>query len=228
MDRYMVDTMHKNLRSISVSFMKSNQLCALYVTGSPDVKATPADFSYIIQLGLIAVTIDQGFTGSPVPNAIVRDIEAGAWPTDLIKDESNWHADRPTIYANRTDAQTLINEGWRKDMWVAWPNDHIPTKAELIGDMPALAKVNLIGAQIGTTATYDHSVIFDPFWPGLPPVIGNEVLIYPNIPGRWLSPLDFKYDAAAHKLIGVGYGTSFDVYKVETTDLVHWTGPVRL
>jgi hypothetical protein len=212
----MVDCTHANLHLIDVSFMKSNQLAAGYNTGNPDVRWTPNDWQYVIDLGLKTVTIDQGFTGSPIPTANVRDVEAGAWPTDLVTDETNWTTPRPTIYADRTNALILINQGWRKALWIAWPNNHIPTKAELINDMPELALVDLIGAQIGTTNTFDHSVIFDPYWPApIPKGESVNFVTLPNIPGNWTIPPTFFPPDENGNIFGFGYGTTNKVYQLK-------------
>ncbi len=46
-------------------------------TGTPDIEWTAADWALFP--GIPHVTIDQGFINSPVPSAIVRDVEPGAW-----------------------------------------------------------------------------------------------------------------------------------------------------
>lgn len=223
-DRFMIDCIHANLKMIPIAVMKQNQLAALYVTGSPDVKATPADFIYIMQLGLIPVTIDQGFTGSPIAGAMVRDVEPNAWtPANAINDKP-WVPDRPTIYADRLDMTTVVNDGWTKDIWLAWPMDHIPTKDEILTAHPEYAKANLIGVQIGTTPLYDRSVIYDPDWPNLPEE--NTMIVIPGWPGKWLNFVFFDTPTAT-VLVGMGTdGDIFTAYRLHGTTVIH--GPSRL
>src|SRR5215469_15668780 len=126
-NRYMVDCTHANLHKIDPVFLKTNQLMAGYDTGSPDVKWTSDDFRYVMSLGLGVVHIDQGFTGSPISVDTVRDVEPGAW-NSVTAETTTWTAKRPTIYCDRNDLIEVLQLGWTKDIWLAWPMDHIPTK----------------------------------------------------------------------------------------------------
>lgn len=224
-NRFMVDCMHKNLTAIDTAFLVKNQLIAGYVTGSPDVKWTPADWAYATKLGLETVTIDQGFTGSPVPTAVVRDAEAGAWPIDLIIDEAKWLATRPTLYAGRIDMTSLVNQGWKKDIWLAWPMDHIPTKEEILRAHPEYAKANLIGVQIGTTTLYDHSVIYDPYWPNKAPIV-EDIMQFPGVPGSWITA---EFYDTPHGTVIAGVGTNGDFfYAMRAKGSTTWSQPVHI
>jgi hypothetical protein len=176
----MIDCTHSNLRGIPVVTMKQNQLGAGYDTGSPNVQWTPEDYTYIHGLGLIPVHIDQGFTGSPVMTATVRDAEAGAWTVQSAINKNGWTAARPTIYAARNDMLNVVQEGWTGDIWLSWPLNSIPTKDFVLKTYPQLAKANLIGVQMGFTNTYDRSVIYDPDWPNKPQA---KIVTVPNVVG---------------------------------------------
>lgn len=166
-DRFMLDCIHANLHSPPVTAaLHTVGMAAGYVTGDTVVRWTEPDWQYIASLRLVPVTIDQGFTGSPVPTANVRDVEQGAWSPTSAVNTAGWSAARPTIYAARSDMTTIVNElEWTRDIWLSWPLDHIPTKAEVLAAHPEYAKANLIGVQCGFAPEYDKSVIYDPAWP---------------------------------------------------------------
>jgi len=166
--RFMVDCTHANLHKIDPAFLKTNQLIAGYDTGDPTVRWTPDDWNYVAGLGLKTIHIDQGFTGSPVPSDVVRDVEPGAWNA-VVAESEKWTALRPTIYCDRNDLMEVLSLGWRKDLWLAWPLPSIPSKDFVLSTYPQLAQCNLIGVQIGFTSVYDHSVIYDTYWPNVPP-----------------------------------------------------------
>lgn len=162
----MADAIHDNVRSIPSGV----QLVAGYVTGSPDIQWTAADWALFP--GIPHVTIDQGFTGSPVPSAIVRDVETGAWGAGAAVTERPWTPPRPTIYCNQSTLASVTGAGWRGDLWVAiigWqPGQPWPA--------PVQAAVNLgctvvaVQNQQNVNGLYDLSVVLNPDWPEEAPV----------------------------------------------------------
>jgi hypothetical protein len=177
-NRFMVDCTHANLHKIDSAFLKTNQLIGGYDTGSPDVKWTSDDWNYVKSLGLIPVHIDQGFTGSPVNSDVVRDVEPGAWNA-VTAETKPWTAVRKTIYCDRNDLMEVLQLGWKGDIWLAWPLNSIPSKDFVLSAYPALSKANLVAVQIGFTGVYDHSVIYDPYWPLAIP----QTIKVPNVIG---------------------------------------------
>lgn len=130
-----------------------------YDTGSPDIRWTDADWSRFP--GATHIHIDQGFTGSPVFTADVRDVEAGAWTPGAAVLLNGWTAPRPTIYCNRSTLPLILGGGWRGDLWLAIPG-------WLVGDpLPPAPGCTIVAVQnqfdVGTH--YDLSVILDPTWP---------------------------------------------------------------
>src|SRR5215469_5977504 len=110
----MGDAIHDNVGAL---VQARPQVVAGYVTGSPYVVWTPADWALFP--GIPHVTIDQGFTGSPVASAIVRDVEPGAWTAAAAVSSRPWTPARPTIYCSASTLPALAQTGWRGDVWVA-------------------------------------------------------------------------------------------------------------
>lgn len=158
--RLMYDCTRTNIAAVR-SVIKPGNLIALYVTGSPDIQSTPADRASFPNNPL--VTIDQGFTGSPVADANVRDVEPGAWTAGRAITLGNWIAPRKTIYCDRNDLNTVIADGWQGDVWLAEPGP-MPTAP------PHFTGVNVVAVQFGFHSQYDVSVVFDDNWPHLQPV----------------------------------------------------------
>src|ERR1700751_3157864 len=100
MTRLMADAIHDN-----VSYIPSGMpMVAGYVTGSPDIVWTSADWMHFP--GKIHVTIDQGFTGAPQYDADVIDVETGAYSVAHVTGwMNNATAPRPTLYVNRSNLQ---------------------------------------------------------------------------------------------------------------------------
>lgn len=165
-DRYMIDCTHANLPSVSFA---GSQLAAGYVTGSPDVQWTSDDWRYAASLGLTPVTIDQGFTGSPVPTANVRDVESGAWTPQNAVNVAGWTAVRPTIYAARNDMGTVVSLGWKGDIWLAWPQDIPPSRDQVLAAYPQFKPANLVAVQWKFRTGYDESIVYDAYWPSRAP-----------------------------------------------------------
>jgi hypothetical protein len=144
------------------------QLVAGYVTGTPDIQWTAADWALFPNLP--QVTIDQGAAGSPVAGATVRDVEAGAWTAGSAVSSQPWTAPRPTIYCDQSTLPAVLQAGWQGDLWLAiigWsPGTALPTT-------PGCEVVAVQYAQ-NVSATYDLSYVLDTTWPATG---GNDVLI---------------------------------------------------
>jgi len=140
-------------------------LVAGYVTGSPDIQWTAADFARFP--GVPHVTIDQGFTGSPVPSANVIDVEAGAWTAGAaVAFIPAMTSPRPTIYSGQSDAEIVWSLGYKGDYWLAWPGwTGTAPPAHLANGVPVPPGVRIVAVQNVFAASYDLSVVFDPFWP---------------------------------------------------------------
>jgi len=166
MTRSMGDAIHDNVAALAR--VPGLQLVGGYVTGSADILWTPADWALFPRQ--LHVTIDQGYTGSPVPTAIVRDVEPGAWTPAAAVNRNGWTAARPTIYCDRSDlsrAGGVLASGWRGDLWLAYPGWQ-PGQA-----LPAAPGCNYVAVQnqLNVANAYDLSVVLDDTWP-----IGGTVL----------------------------------------------------
>ena len=170
MTRTMYDATSANEANVDYA---TAQMAAVYTTGSPDVEYSAAQIADLAAQGLVIVTIDQGFTGSPDPDAVVRDVERGAWTAQSAVDRSNWTAKRPTVYAARNDMLTVIADGWTKDIWLAWPSASPPTREFVLSWYPELAKANLVAVQwqFDIDGTHDASVVYDNTWPNAAPPV---------------------------------------------------------
>lgn len=151
----MGDAEHVNVAQLKKAFPKLDRV-GLYVTGTPDVKATETDLA--LWPDATVITIDQGGPGSPVKDAIVRDVEPRCWSAAAAVDTSEWTAERPTIYCDRNDLPTVINLGWRGDVWLAWPGYTGMTA-------PVFPGVRVVAVQRTTTEFYDLTTVFDDTWP---------------------------------------------------------------
>lgn len=156
--RIMIDGTNNEAQAIKREF-GDPQMLAYYVTGSQGIPWTAADIALFPKS--VHVTIDQGGSGSPVPSAIVRDVEPGAWNADAAVRHVPWTAKRPTIYCDRNDLQAVIAAGWRKDVWLAWPG-FAGTAA------PSFAGVNIVAVQNVFGTDHDSSLVFDATWPQVP------------------------------------------------------------
>lgn len=156
----MIDCTHQNVQTVYKDFGANKAIViAGYDTGSASVDWTTPDWNLF--RGHTLVTIDQGFTGSPVSGAIVRDVERGAWTPRQAVDKTNWHPARPTIYCDRNDLNTVIADGWRGDVWLAYPGWLNPFP-------PNYPQVNIVAVQDTSNAAYDKSIVYDTSWPALP------------------------------------------------------------
>ena len=201
MNRIMYDCIHQNVDAVK-ALWKPGNLVAAYLTGSPAIKWTSADLARFPADSI--VTIDQGFTGSPILTAMVRDVERGAWTAENAIKEP-WHTPRPTIYCNKTDLQTVISLGWKGSIWLAHP-EQMPVSA------PTYPGVTVVAQQFGFDTTHDVSVVFDGNWPHLPPEI--DVLSVTGHPGYANFGWTFHADVTKTELVikgagGAGTGTDF-------------------
>lgn len=155
MTRLMIDCTHTNVAAVKRIF-PNPPLVAVYLTGTPDIQWSAADRAQWPDS--IQVTIDQGGPGSPVAQAMGRDVEPGAWTPSAAVDKSNWHTSRPFIYCDRADLGSVINAGWRGDVWLAWPGWVGTAK-------PSYPGINIVAIQNVFTAQYDESIVFDDTWP---------------------------------------------------------------
>jgi hypothetical protein len=197
----MYDCTHSNISAVKAVF-KSGDLVAAYVTGSSDIRWTSADLALFPHQSVI--TIDQGFTGSPVPGAMVRDVERGAWtPQNAV--QGAWTPPRPTIYCNQSDLRTVLGLGWHGDVWLAEPGP-MPVSA------PNIPGVRVVAQQFGFESEYDISMVFDSNWPNLPPEM--DVLSATGHAGYANFGWTFHTDVVKSELVikgagGRGTGTSY-------------------
>ena len=165
MTRSMADATSGNIGNIPGNI----DVVAGYVTGTPDVQWTPADWARFPDIP--HVTIDQGATGSPVPSAIVRDFEQGAWTASEANEHIGnglWTSARPTIYCDQANLPGIIADGWRRDLWVAiigwqpgkpWPQP--------VANAIAVGCTIVAVQQQNVNGVYDLSVVLDPTWPNM-------------------------------------------------------------
>jgi hypothetical protein len=170
MPRSMGDAIHVNVPSLETA---GTDMVAGYVTGSPDILWTAADWA---RFTVPSVTIDQG-NGGPVPSADVRDVETGAWTAATAVDLTDWTTARPTIYCSLSVLPQLAAAGWQGDVWVA---DWILIPPPAPPPMPAgMTCVAVQYSDQGGGGTYDLSVVFDPYWPLEAPVAVPAVIAQP-------------------------------------------------
>jgi hypothetical protein len=159
MPRIMADAIHANVPAIP----RDIQLVAGYVTGTPDIQWTAADWDSFA--GIPHVTIDQGFQSPPVTTAVVRDVEPSAWTPAAAVNSANWQATRRTIYCNQSDLSRpggVLASGWQGDLWIAIPNWQ-PGQA-----LPAAPGCTIVAVQSNfTNPAVDLSYVLDPAWPDL-------------------------------------------------------------
>lgn len=127
-----------------------------YGTGSPNVQWTKSEISLFPPA--IMVEIDQGGMGTPKLDAVVRDIENGAWTPGAAVDKTGWNVERPTLYCVRDTLPQVVADKWQGDVWLAWPG----WKGEALPRYPG---ITFVAVQSGFFANYDSSVIIDPYWP---------------------------------------------------------------
>lgn len=191
--RRQIDCTHDNVAEVKKVIQPADMI-ALYGTGSAGIKATPADIAAFN--GHTMVTIDQGFTGSPLLKATVRDVEKGAWSLSRAMSEP-WEAERKTLYLSRSLIPSVQSAGWKGDVWLAeW--EAMPTMA------PHFTGVNVIGQQWANLGPYDLSVIWDTEWPFAKRPA--EILSITPYPGYVHAGWRRDPEASAYELLIVGAG----------------------
>jgi hypothetical protein len=143
------------------------EMIAMYVTGSFDVMWTQDEEE--MWLDIPHVAIDQGNSAGAVPWAVVRDVETGAWAPGKAVDRSGWTAARPTIYCDRDTIPAVTAAGWKGDLWLAIPGYNAITP-------PVVEGCTVVAVQNTYQATYDSSIVYDPYWPFLQP--SEDSVIY--------------------------------------------------
>lgn len=128
-----------------------------YGTGSNGIPWTPAERA-LFPTSVTMVEIDQGGAGTPVPGATVRDVENGAWGPGQAVNRNGWTAERPTIYCSRNTLPSVLADGWKGDILLAWPG----WQGEALPSAPGC---NYVAVQDVFGANYDHSTILDATWP---------------------------------------------------------------
>jgi hypothetical protein len=197
--RTMADATHVNVHAlIGAGF----DLVAGYVTGTPPIRWTPADWA-LFPPG--QVTIDQGYGGFPVLDADVRDVETGAWTVADAVSLAGWTVARPTIYCSLATLPQLEAAGWRGDVWAA---DWTGTPPAVPPPMPpGMTCVAVQYTDQGGGGAYDLSVIFDPTWPQE----AFMTTVLAGIPGAWLT-YQFYVDTTSGAAFIVGTGADGHVY----------------
>jgi hypothetical protein len=214
--RIMGDAIHDNVPALA-AIKGELQLAAGYVTGTPDIQWTSADWAEFA--GLSLVTIDQGANGSPVPSADVRDVETGAWTPEAAVNLEGWTAAQPTIYCSLDTLPQVTAAGWRGAVWVADWTGSPPAEP------PAGQGATVVAVQYASLADYDLSVVFDPNWPAKGP--DPMYVTIPGVPGQWVSVEQF-YSPASKTAYVVGVGTNGLVYMTKSVNGGTWTSPVVL
>jgi hypothetical protein len=163
----MGDTEAKNVPAL-VGKAGELQIVAPYVTGSPDIKWTAQQRALFPAPRWQQATIDQGFTGSPVPGALIRDVESGGWSVSHAL-TSPWDNPKKTIYIEASRLGELAAAGWHGNVWLA----HWTGIRPLIAP-PMPAGITCVAQQYASPKTgsggpYDLSAVFDPNWPETPP-----------------------------------------------------------
>jgi hypothetical protein len=134
------------------------ELVGGYLTGTP---GTLWRGQWSTFPGKTLFTIDQAGAGAPQYSANVMDVEPGCYRPDDI---DNWMmhatAPRPTVYCDRSDYED-VRAVWTGDVWLAAPGLSVPPPGD----------TRIIGIQNMAGSGFDTSVIFDKFWPQLPPPV---------------------------------------------------------
>jgi|SRR5215469_7344905 len=158
MTRTMGDAIHDNVSALAG--VSGLELVAGYVTGSPDIVWTAADWARFP--GIPHVEIDQGFTGAPVYSATVQDVETGAWtPGSVPSWQSHCTAPRPTVYCNQSTLPAVLATGWRGNLWLAIPGWQ---NGAALPSAPGCTVV-AVQNQLDVASAYDLSTVLDPTWP---------------------------------------------------------------
>lgn len=137
------------------------QLVGYYVTGLPPVPWSATQIMSI-RPGQIHVPIDQGAAGAPRHDAIVQDVETGAWtPADVPGWQADCTAEQPTVYCNQSTLPDVLATGWTGNLWLAVPGWQY---GEALPSAPGCHYV-AVQNQLDVLNAYDLSVVLDDDWP---------------------------------------------------------------
>lgn len=164
MTRHMYDATSSNAGVLAQLNLKDPNLVAIYLTGSPDIRWTPAQVALFPNIKTF-VRIDQGGPTSPQYQANVFDAEPNAWSIPrAIAATAVCTAPRPTVYCDRNDYATIPGS-YTGDIWLAAPG---------ISDAEAIALAatdkRIVAVQNLWANSYDRSIVVDPYWPERKPV----------------------------------------------------------
>lgn len=151
-----------NMTGPNVTFVRVHEpvppLVGMYETGTSDVDWDATDKAQYPTS--ILVTIDQAGPGSPNPNAVVRDVENGAWSVDTAVNDRPWNVGRRTIYCSRDTLPALQAAGWKGDVWLADPNYSLDTP-------PDISPMHCVAVQNEFYPQFESSIVYDDAWPYL-------------------------------------------------------------
>lgn len=207
-NRLMASATSANARNVAM-LLPHPDLVAWYGTGSPDIEWTEADRALFPDS--IMVEIDQAFTGSPVPQATIRDVESGAWSVLDAINHNPWTAKRRTIYCSRNTIPELHLAGWTGDVWLADP--------EFTGDTPPdLGPMTCVAVQNVFTEEYQTSIVFDAHWPDNGDNVPPSELVSVTIGNRHANAAWARNPVAGHYVVNyVAPGTSTEVLVCRAT-----------
>jgi len=157
--RHMINATAANVPRI-YNVVKTGDIVGYYCTGTPDIRWDSTQRSMFP--GHVMVAVDQDGEYSPVFTAPVRDVEDNAWSAAKATITAGWIAARPTIYCDMNDLESVLNYGWKGDLWLA-----IPGPAPLTP--PRISGCTVVAVQYDFLDTYESSVVFDDYWPSNPP-----------------------------------------------------------
>lgn len=154
MTRYMYDAIHANAHTL-VGVVQPNDLIAIYLTGTPNIRWTTADVELFPEVKTW-VRIDQGGLTSPQHGANVVDVEPGAWSAANADAQITKFRSPQTIYVNRSQLHTVSA---KVPIWLAAPG---LSDAQAI----ALAKMDcrIVAVQNVWASTYDRSIVVSDTW----------------------------------------------------------------
>lgn len=196
---------------VNAMWVKANlppaDLMFWYGTGSPDIEWTLEERALFPHAEM--VEIDQGGAGTPIPTAVVRDVENGAWAPGQAVNKAGWHVPRPTLYGSRNTFTQVVADGWQGDYWLAWPGWN--------GEqLPAAKGVNIVAVQDAFESKYDHNTILDTSWPLLPPSPLSMTIVSRN--AHMAIPVQ---EGADHYVIKWNGLTIMEVAAVPGAEVIH-------
>lgn len=163
--RLMGDATSDNVAAL-VEIAGELELVAPYVTGSPGIMWTEQQRALFPAPRWQQATIDQGFTGSPVRGALIRDCETGAWSiVDAMREP--WDNPQKTIYLSLNRLPELVAAGWHGNVFIAHWTGVRPTLPPVMPAGMRCVAQQFIRVDSGPAAAhgaYDLSAVFDDTW----------------------------------------------------------------